>query len=282
MRKALRRTFVVAFLATASVAASASPAAGVTVGEVGPPEATCSSGDEYAQPSYVVPPIPPASALSITSWSHVAEPGPGQKLKLKLYRPVAGLTYTVVAQEVRNLTESVLNTFPTRIAVNPGDLLGITTAPDSADDTGCGIGAGGDTVYTSSGDAPTGAQVTFVSFSGFRLNVSAVVEPTNTFSFGQMTRNKKKGTATLTLAVPNPGALAVSGKGAKEAFAAGVGATAAKSVPAGTVKLKIKAKGKKLKKLNQTGKVKLNPSITYTPTSGSPSTQSTKLKLKKR
>ena len=54
------------------------------------------------------------------------------------------------------------------------------------------------------------------------------------------------------------------------------------AVPApGTVPLLIKAEGKKKKKLNQKGKVKLEPNITYTPSGGSAATQSTKLKLKK-
>jgi hypothetical protein len=53
------------------------------------------------------------------------------------------------------------------------------------------------------------------------------------------------------------------------------------SVQAGSAHLVIKAKGKKRKKLNATGKVKLNVTITYTPTNGKPATQSTKVKLKK-
>jgi hypothetical protein len=45
--------------------------------------------------------------------------------------------------------------------------------------------------------------------------------------------------------------------------------------------LLIKAMGKKKRKLNETGKVKLNVAVTYTPTGGDPSTQSIKVKLKK-
>ncbi len=41
---------------------------------------------------------------------------------------------------------------------------------------------------------------------------------------------------------------------------------------AGEVKLKIRAKGKKRKQLNEDGKVKLKPKITYTPTGGDSST----------
>ena len=55
-----------------------------------------------------------------------------------------------------------------------------------------------------------------------------------------------------------------------------------KAVSGGPVKVTIRAKGKKKRKLNETGKVKLNVAITYTPTGGSPSTDSTKVKLRKR
>jgi hypothetical protein len=48
------------------------------------------------------------------------------------------------------------------------------------------------------------------------------------------------------------------------------------------VKLTIRARGKKERKLNETGKVKLNLAITYTPTGGVPNTASTKVKLRKR
>jgi hypothetical protein len=48
------------------------------------------------------------------------------------------------------------------------------------------------------------------------------------------------------------------------------------------VELVVKGKGKKKKTLNKTGKVKLNLAITYTPAGGEPSTQSLKVKLKKK
>jgi subtilisin-like proprotein convertase family protein len=107
------------------------------------------------------------------------------------------------------------------------------------------------------------------------------IKPSNVFTLGAVTRNKKKGTARLTVNVPGPGELALSGNGVKTADTAG--AVAAKTVPAaGKVRLLIRAKGKKKRKLNETGKVKVMPSVTFTPTGGDPSTQARKLKLKKR
>jgi hypothetical protein len=279
----VRRTFMAACITVGSVAASASPAsAAVTIGQTGPVTGTCGVNSDWAQKvvtsgnSYVVPSLPPATSLSITSWSHQAYTGPGQKLKFKVYRPVSGLTYTVVGVDLRDLAPDVLNTFKSNIPVAPGDILGITNASTPAVSTGCGIGPFTETDLQKNGaDTALGAQVTFINQAGARLDISAVVEPTNTFTFGATTRNKKKGTATLTIEVPNPGELTVSGHGVKAL------ASAATSITAGAVQLKIKATGKKRKKLNRNGKVKLSPTITYTPTGGSASTQPMKVTLKK-
>ena len=104
--------------------------------------------------------------------------------------------------------------------------------------------------------------------------MNAVIEPTNTFAFGTVARNKTKGTATVSVNVPNAGELVVGGKGVKRA---------SKSVTApGAVKLKIGAKGKKLTTLKQTGKVKVAAKVTFTPTDGDPKARSKTLTLKKR
>jgi hypothetical protein len=104
--------------------------------------------------------------------------------------------------------------------------------------------------------------------------------PSNAFTLGAITRNKKKGTVTLALTVPNPGELTGSGNGVK---ASSTGrAVIGKSVGAGQAQLLVKATGKKKRKLNETGKVTVKPKITYTPTGGDPSSQSVKVKLKKK
>jgi hypothetical protein len=279
-----RRLVVLACLVSASLAVSASAQAAVTIGQTGEPTDGCSAGFEYAQltvtsgNSYFVPALPPATALTITSWTHVAYPDPGQRLKLRVYRPVPGTTstFTVLAEDVHDVTSGGLNTFASNIPVQAGDTIGITeVARPGAPLFACGFGPGGETAYSDGPEKPIGSQVTFSGGSGFRLNVSAVVEPTNAFSSRQ-TRNKKKGTAKLILDVPNPGEATVSGKGAKVSAAKTKTAAAA-----GPVKFKIRAKGKKLAKLNRSGKVKLTATITYTPTAGSPSTRSVKVKLKK-
>jgi hypothetical protein len=102
----------------------------------------------------------------------------------------------------------------------------------------------------------------------------------NDFTIATIARNKKKGTATITVNLPDPGELVGSGKGVK-ASSAGQAVTS-KSAPAGPAKLVIKAKGKKKRKLATTGKVKLNVTISFTPTGGKAKTVSLKVKLKKK
>jgi hypothetical protein len=44
----------------------------------------------------------------------------------------------------------------------------------------------------------------------------------------------------------------------------------------------VRAQGKKKKKLNSSGKVTVSPTVTYTPTGGAPSSQTTTVKLRKK
>ena len=111
----------------------------------------------------------------------------------------------------------------------------------------------------------------------YRVLDHAIVS--NDFTIATITRNKKKGTATVTVNLPDPGELVGSGKGVK-AFSGQ--AVTSKSAAAGPAKLVIKAKGKKKRKLATTGKVKLNVTISFTPTGGKAKTVPLKVKLKKK
>ena len=80
----------------------------------------------------------------------------------------------------------------------------------------------------------------------------------------------------------NPGALVGRGRGTRVSLAAR-GPVGAVTAPGATPNaLLVRATGAKRRKLNSTGKVKVKLAVTYTPTGGSPSTQSVKLKLKKK
>jgi hypothetical protein len=104
--------------------------------------------------------------------------------------------------------------------------------------------------------------------------------PAGEFSLGKVKKNTKKGTAKLTVNVPAPGQLAL----AKNKKVKGTEKTAD---AAGKEKLPIKPKGKAKKKLNQTGKAKVNAKVTYMPDitftgGGESETKSKNVGLKKR
>jgi hypothetical protein len=113
----------------------------------------------------------------------------------------------------------------------------------------------------------------------FNAGADAISINSNGFTIGAATRNKKKGTAQLPVTVPDAGTLTLSGKGVKGSSAA---ASKSVAVQGGTTNLVVKAKGKKAKKLKRKGKVKVNVTVTYAPSGLAGSSQTEKLKLKKK
>jgi len=274
----LASIFIVVLLMSAASSASASS---ITIGQLSPPNPSSetSADTDRAQPtvtsgnSYVVPATGGVTAWTLTSWSHTAATDPVQELTMKVFRKVADpLAYSAVAHDgPRQLIPGTINTFQTSLQVKAGDVLGNNSK--SPGDNASYFTAPGESLIDLSPGLADGQTGTFaLKPDGVRLNVSATLEPTNTFSLGQITRNKKKGTATLEATVPNPGALTAAGQGVKPSSTTG----------SGTVKLKIRANGKKRRKLTEAGKVKLDVAITYTPTSGDPRAQTAKVKLRKR
>jgi hypothetical protein len=278
------RCLAIASVSALALAVGASSAnASVTVGQIAPstPTPTCASPVDRVQlpvidgNSYVVP-----ANGTITSWSTNAGTSAGE-LKMKVFRKVAGSvdTYTVVGHDgPRTLAVSSVNTFASSVAVKTGDVLGLNSFSGLPN---CSFVATGDSYLRTpapGGDLGDGASGSFSeTVADRRLNISAVLDPSNTLTFGQLVRNKKKGTATLTVNVPNAGQLDYSGTSIKIAETAAVKTVTA----AGPLKFRIKATGKKKRKLNETGKVKVKPRFTFTPTGGTARTQSRKLKLKK-
>ncbi|MGA9370470.1 MAG: hypothetical protein WBV53_01335 [Solirubrobacterales bacterium] len=299
-RHALKQIALAASLAGLALAASASPAAAsVTIGQVGSP-AACSPGFDWVQPtvtsgnSYVVPSTGGVVSWTVKSWTTYGGAA-GAFMTMKIWRKVADpATYRAVGHvgpESVTPGGTAGNTFPANLAVKAGDLLGLhTPGPGNTD---CTFAAPGDEYGYYTGDLADGASGAFFfkppPLDDMRLNIEALLVPTvpqisprpaNDFTFGAITRNKKKGTAVLTVNVPNAGELSGSGNGAKVASTSR--AVISKAVGAGPARLLIKAKRKKKKKLKKKGKVKVKVFVTYTPTGGDPSTQSVKVKLKKK
>jgi len=149
----------------------------VTIGQTGIPNTNCVTGD-WGQPTVSAPPsyVVPIDG-TLTSWSHIAKVLAGQRMKVKVFRQVPGvtLTYTVVGQDTpRDLASGVLNTFTTSIPVKAGDVLGMTTLTAGI---GCGFGPPNEPFFYTPGDAPNGGTVTFTQQTGSRLNISAVITP---------------------------------------------------------------------------------------------------------
>jgi hypothetical protein len=199
----------------------------------------------------------------------------------RVIRSLGGSVFTGAATSaIFNVTPNGTFDFDLQLPIEIGDRIGLNCCAGSgwfffAE------GAGSTTMHIwgpvlADGDPGRAPDATIADYE---LVVNADIEPTSGFTIGTITRNKKKGTATITANVPNPGELTGSGNGVTVAKAAVISKTV--TAP-GNVQLKIKPTGKKKATLNETGKVKVKPKITYTPTGGSPSSQSVKLKLKKK
>jgi hypothetical protein len=270
MDKGIRTALIAGVIALSVLAGAPAAGASVTLGQV--PSGTtlgCNGnepdGVDWVQPSvtsgnsYVAP-----VAGTITSWDSDAGFG---TIGMKMFRHVSGLIYSVVGHDGPFPMPG--GPYPASIPVKAGDILGLFNMQTNG---GCSFevpGEAGAAIYF--GGLADNEAETFMPASN-RLNVTAVLVPTNTFTLGAVTRRKKKGTATISVDLPNPGQLVASGAGVAGAVTAD---------GSGAVQLPIRAKGSKKRKLNRTGKVRVAPSITFTPTGGDPSTQATTLKLRK-
>jgi uncharacterized repeat protein (TIGR01451 family) len=161
-----------------------SASASTTIGQNGAGgPGTCGAGNTFVQtgtgsgvPSYVVP----AGGGVITSWSFLAGSTTGEQDKLKVVRPTGTANQFVVVGEslLETMTPSTLNTFPLRIPVQAGDLLGLFTV----DGNDCIVSThtpGNTDAYVAQTDPPPATTFTGIpeSSSGEAYNVSAVVEP---------------------------------------------------------------------------------------------------------
>jgi hypothetical protein len=176
-----------------TVAAGASAATSVTIGQTFTSGVTCSSSGFFdVQASSVAGAAVPAGDWTITSWSTGAF-GAGNSLGLMVYRPTATPgSYTVVGEsQVQPLAAGsgvqtfnlVAGTADPPIPVEPGDLIGFWHPPSSANFQACVTDSGDPGNVTRAGVSNTqpavGAVVTtVVAGPGFLENLSATLTPT--------------------------------------------------------------------------------------------------------
>ena len=184
LRHARPALWIVAALCVALPVSATSAAASVTIGRLAPtPSVSCTGSTfDFIEPTvtsgtgYVVPSLPPASGLVVTSWSHNAAPAVGA-LTMKVFRKVADpARYMVVGHDgPRDLVPATLNTFQARVPVQPGDVIGINSAIPAS--TACTFNDPGETHLARPGNLADGESEAFLPGASDRsTNVSAAVE----------------------------------------------------------------------------------------------------------
>ncbi|HYI36029.1 MAG TPA: hypothetical protein VEX39_05470 [Thermoleophilaceae bacterium] len=184
----MRRGLAWSLLSLAAGLAAASPAQGaVTVGETATSLNEACDGANNNTVQLAVAPghnsFAAPSAGVITSWSHNARStSDGTVLKLKVYRAQAGGNFLAVGQsDFRDVSDAGPRTFPTRIAVAAGDMLGLGLGANAATHPASCFqpnGQAGDVYRNRVGDLVTGTVGTFPGGPfNVRANVSARLEP---------------------------------------------------------------------------------------------------------
>ena len=99
----------------------------------------------------------------------------------------------------RSLTSGI-NTVPVNIAVRSGDMIGIN---ESGGANSCTFSQPGDGVLPA-GSLSDGASGAFAPQNNVRLNLSALLVPSNDFNIAAITPDRKRGSATVIVNVSNP------------------------------------------------------------------------------
>jgi RND superfamily putative drug exporter len=106
------------------------------------------------------------------------------------------------------------------------------------------------------------------------VSPSADLPPSNVISLGTRSRDRRRGTAVLRVRVPGPGRLVVGGRGVRR--------RARTITRAGTVQVTIRASGTAAHKLRKRGRLRVRPTLTFTPSGGVPRTRRTAVVLVRR
>ena len=199
---------------------------------------------------------------------------------LRIIRPLGSGLFTGAGTSASVTPPTAATTsYPVQLPIRIGDYIGLDCCEPGVFQPDAEFFVTGNAAVRSEWQprlADGGAAQAPLRTNGYEIAINAEINPISTFTLGAVAGNRNKGTATITANLPNPGQLTGSGTGVKTAV------ITRKVRAPGRVRLLIEAKGTKKRKLNSTGKVKVRPEITFTPTGGSASTQSVQVKLIKR
>jgi hypothetical protein len=267
-------TAAVAVLAL-GVAAAAPAHASVTIGQLptAAPSPRCTVDADYLQPSVTGGDLYIArQAGTITSWSTNSF-NSGATYVFKVFRRTSDPdVFQVIAHSEPHSLLRGLNTVPVSIPVRSGDMIGLNA---SGDPNSCTFAMPGDSVLSHPGDLSDGAAGEFSAVVDVRLNLSAVLVPSNDFTLGAVTRDRRRGSASMTAYVSNPGLVTISGNGLKRQVAKSV------AVP-GPVPFQIASAGSFKRRLERKGKVTVSPTVTFYPAGGDPASKSITVRLRMR
>jgi len=178
-RGRLRRTSLSVLLAGAIwlLAAPAGASAATQIGETFEPTWPCRDNVNFLQTSSPGRSYSAPSDGVITTWSFQAAASGSSLLKFKVGRSAGANRYTTVGDSggLANPVGGALNTYPVRIPVFAGDLLGFywnagNTAP-------CTNLVGGFHIRNHDGDVPPGTTAAFTEQTTFQLDLAATLEP---------------------------------------------------------------------------------------------------------
>jgi hypothetical protein len=171
-----KRSWVAVAVGLVALVVPASASGTTQIGQTFAPDGGCaigvtniqstSPGSSYAAPSPGV----------ITSWSYHA-PGVPSQVKFKVARPAGGTSFTTVGQgALETPTQGVVNTYPVRISVQAGDVIGLFVSSGNACFDNSSPPPGYAFRYLN-GDPQPGTTATYLGPVNVPLDVSAVLEP---------------------------------------------------------------------------------------------------------
>jgi hypothetical protein len=164
-------------IAVAVLAVPSSAAAATQIGQTFSPTTNCGSftfieaSSPTGQPQYTIP-----SSGVITSWSYESLGSfLPTGLKLKVARPAGGSNFTIVGDSApQNPVASTVNTYPARVSVEAGDVIGFYVGSGGF----CSRGVSGYFAYDVAGDPPPGSTVNFpFTLSNYQFDLAATLEP---------------------------------------------------------------------------------------------------------